>query len=553
MSLRIQDSYVVPEKTAEVARAVFPNGNIYLTLFDTFGSLFADPDFAALFPNNGQPALSPVRLMLILILQFMEGLSDRQAADAVRSRIDWKYLLCLELTDPGFDYSVLCEFRARLVEKGWEQKAFDKILAFAQSAGYLKKRGQQRTDSTHVIGAVRELNRLEMVGETLRHTLDSLTVVVPEWTRAHSQAEWLERYGHKVQNYRLPKSQTERDQYADQIGADGLNLLKAIFDPQSPQWLIEIPAVRILHKVWLQNYTWKTEDQLRWRQPEELPPATIAIYSPFDEEARFSTKRQTNWVGYKLHFSETCDEQLPRIITDVKTTLAPIADGEMTTPIHQALQAKDLLPKDHLVDTAYLDAELLVTSHETYGVNLVGPTRVDTGWQARQTEGGFSADNFVVDWERQQATCPGGKTSQYWQPAKDTHGNDTIHIRFSKKDCGHCPLHAQCTRSTPPRRTVTVRPHAQQLALQAAREREKTEAYKQLYAHRAGIEGTFSLGVRSFDLRRTRYLGLAKTHLQHLLIACAINLARLARWIQGDVPVQANATAFTRLFQPVSA
>jgi len=141
MSLQIQDSYTVPERTAEVARAVFPKGNLYLILFDTFGSLFADPDFAALFPDNGQPALSPVRLMLILILQFMEGLSDRQAADAVRSRIDWKYILFLELTDPGFDYSVLCEFRARLIKNGWEQKAFDKILAYAQTTGYLKKRG----------------------------------------------------------------------------------------------------------------------------------------------------------------------------------------------------------------------------------------------------------------------------------------------------------------------------------------------------------------------------------------------------------------------------
>lgn len=553
MSLRIQDSYTVSEKTAEVARAVFPNGNIYLTLSDTFGSLFADPEFAALFSNNGQPALSPVRLMLILILQFMEGLSDRQAADAVRSRIDWKYILCLELTDPGFDYSVLCEFRARLIEKGWEQKAFDKILAFAQSAGYLKKRGQQRTDSTHVVGAVRELNRLEMVGETLRHTLDSLAVVVPEWTREHSQAEWLERYGRKVQNYRLPKSQTERDQYADQIGADGLSLLKAIFDPGSPQWLIEIPAVRILHKVWIQNYTWKTEDQLRWRQPDELPPASIAIYSPFDEEARFSTKRGMNWVGYKAHLTETCEEQLPRIITAVQTTLAPIADGEMTTPIHAELQEKDLLPADHLVDTAYLDAELLVTSQETYEVNLVGPTRIDTGWQARQAEGGFAAENFAVDWERKQATCPGGKTSQFWLPAKDTRGNDTIHIRFSKKDCGVCPLHHQCTRSQPPRRTITVRPKPQQLALEAARAREKTEAFKKQYAHRAGIEGTISLGVRTFDLRRARYLGLAKTRLQHLLVACAINLTRLARWIQGEVPAQAHATAFTRLFHPVLA
>jgi transposase len=247
------------------------------------------------------------------------------------------------------------------------------------------------------------------------------------------------------------------------------------------------------------------------------------------------------------------DAQLPRIITEVQTTLAPIADGEMTTPIHTALQEKDLLPTDHLVDTAYLDAELLVNSQTTFGVNLVGPTRVDTGWQARQAEGGFAAENFAVDWERQQATCPGGKTSQFWLPAKDTRGNDTIHIRFSKKDCGVCPLHSQCTRSQPPHRTITVRPQPQQLALEAARAREKTEAFKKQYAHRAGIEGTLSLGVRSFDLRRTRHLGLAKTHLQHILVACAINLARLARWIHGEVPIQPRSTAFTRLFQAVPA
>ena len=196
---------------------------------------------------------------------------------------------------------------------------------------------------------------------------------------------------------------------------------------------------------------------------------------------------------------------------------------------------------------------MLVNSQTAYGVNLVGPTRIDTGWQARQAEGEFGAENFVVDWERQRATCPGGKTSQYWQPAKDTRGNDTIHIRFSKKNCGRCPLHPQCTRSQPPRRTVTVRPHAQRLALQAAREREKTESFKQQYAHRAGIEGTFSLGVRTFDLRRTRYLGLAKTHLQPILVACAINLARLARWIRGEVPSQVHATAFSRLFQVIPA
>ncbi|MDD1444275.1 transposase [Dolichospermum sp. ST_sed3] len=249
MSLQIQSNYKVPEKTAEIAWVIFPDGNLYMKLFDTFGSLFSDQDFAQLFPDNGQPAFSPVRLMLVLILQFIEGLSDRQAADAVRTRIDWKYLMCLEITDPGFNYSILSEFRTRLLENEWEQKQFDKLLVCIRDVGCIKKHGQQHTDSTIVLGAVRELNRLEMVGETMRHALDSLSVVTPDWLLVHVQPAWLDRYGSQVQNYRLPTSQEKRDALADQIGADGLVLLNAIWDVAAPVWLREVPAIRTLHAV----------------------------------------------------------------------------------------------------------------------------------------------------------------------------------------------------------------------------------------------------------------------------------------------------------------
>jgi transposase len=400
-----------------------------------------------------------------------------------------------------------------------------------------------------VLGAVRELNRLEMVGETLRHALDSLAVVAPDWFLVHTQPAWLDRYGNQVQSYRLPTGQEKRDALADQMGADGLALLTAIWEPAAPIWLREVPAIRTLHAVWIQNFTRREEDQLRWRQADELPPASLAINSLFDAEVRFSIKRQTRWIGYKVHLTETCDAQLPRLITEVKTTLAPIPDGQMATPIHEALQAKDLLPAVHLVDTGYLDAELLVTSQQSFGVNLVGPTMLDTGWQARQAQGRFAAEAFKVDWERQQATCPAEKTNQYWQPGLDSRGNPAIHIRFDKADCGVCPLKIQCTRSQPPRRTVTVRPQPQQLALQAARERETTEASKKQYAQRSGIEGTISLGVRAFDLRRTRFIGLAKTHLQHILIACGMNLMLLARWLNGETPAQPRLSAFARFYK----
>jgi transposase len=239
----------VPEETARVARAIFPKGHLSLRLADTFGSLFEDADFVELYPADGQPALSPVRLMLVLILQFAEGLSDRQAAEAVRTRIDWKYVLCLEITDAGFDYSVLSEFRARLVERAWEQKLFDQLLQHVKAHGLLQGQREQRTDSTHVLGATRDLSRLELVGETMRRVLNSLAIVAPDWTLAHSPAEWVERYSARLQDYRLPKGQAQREAYAEVIGADGLALLQALWEPATPSWMREIPAVRTLHRV----------------------------------------------------------------------------------------------------------------------------------------------------------------------------------------------------------------------------------------------------------------------------------------------------------------
>jgi transposase len=547
MSLKPQSAYTVPEDTRRVARAIFPNGNIYMRLYDTFGTVFQDSDFAALFAHDGQPALSPVRLIIVSILQFIEGLTDRQAADAVRTRIDWKYLLCLELTDPGFDHSVLSEFRTRLINGSAEGRLLTTLLTHFQAQGLVKARGKQRTDSTHVLGAIRAMTRLECVGETMRHALNSLAVVAPDWLRAHSQREWVERYGMRADDYHLPTSATQRIAYAEMVGADGSALLLAIYDPTAPIWLRQVPAVETLRRVWVQNYTWSEKDGVCWRQADNIPPAAVFISSPYDADARYATKRSTSWVGYKVHITETCDDDAPRLITNVETTSAPVADGAMTVAIHEALQEKGLLPADHLVDTGYLDAELLVASQEAYAVELVGPTRGDYHWQARQGRG-FAAQNFVIDWARKQATCPAGKTNSSWSPAVDKRTNPVIKIKFSRKDCGACPFQAQCTTSNPPRRTVTIRPEAQYKALQVAREREQTEAFTKKYARRAGVEGTVSQGVRTSGLRRSRYIGLAKTHLQHVLTACALNIVRVMRWLAGEPLARTRQSAFMKLY-----
>ena len=206
MSLQVSPIAPIPAETARVAHAAFPKGTLCLQIRDTLGPLYQDAQFVALFSPTGQPAEAPARLALVLILQFAESLSDRQAADAVRGRIDWKYALALELTDPGFDASVLSEFRTRLVQGGAEALLLEPLLQQLEAYDLLKARGTQRTDSTHILAAIRTLNRLELVGETMRYALNRLAVAAPGWLQAHLHPAWGERYSHRVENYRLPKT-----------------------------------------------------------------------------------------------------------------------------------------------------------------------------------------------------------------------------------------------------------------------------------------------------------------------------------------------------------
>src|SRR3954454_24181199 len=190
MSLRPQPTASIPEETQRVAHAAFPKGTLCLRIAEELGPLYGDAQFAALFPARGQPAASPARLATVSVLQYVEGLSDRQAADAVRGRIDWKYALGLELTDPGFDHTVLSEFRCRLINGQAEQQLLDSILERCRELELIRPRGRQRTDSTHVLAAVRVLNRLERVGETIRAALNDLAVMAPDWLQALAPPEW---------------------------------------------------------------------------------------------------------------------------------------------------------------------------------------------------------------------------------------------------------------------------------------------------------------------------------------------------------------------------
>ena len=381
MSLKPEGINPVPKKPLVLPMPP-TKGNVFMHMRDELGTIYEDESFAHLFSHTGQPAEAPWRLALVTIMQFVEGLSDRQAADAVRGRIDWKYALGLELADPGFDASVLSEFRTRLIEGQAEEQLLTAMLILFKERGWLKARGKQRTDSTHVLAKIRAINRLVCVGETLRHALNCLAIVAPDWLLAHSQPEWVDRYGVRMEDSRLPAGEAERQAWAQRVGQDGVSLLNALFDPEAPALVSGSAsggdfAARVGAELSVERR------QAGLARLGEHPACWLYISSPYDLDAHYSKKRTTSWVGFKVHLTETCEKDRPHLITHVETTTAPVSDDARTASIHEGLKQKELLPAQHLVDTGYVDAQLLHSSQQDYGIDLVGPTRADFKWQAQ--------------------------------------------------------------------------------------------------------------------------------------------------------------------------
>ena len=495
------------------------------------------------------------------VLQRAEKLTDRLAAGAVRTRLDWKYLLGLSLDDPGFDHTVLAEFRGKVAEAGLEQVALDALLGRLVSAGLVKAGGKQRTDSTHVVAAVAALNRLELAGESVRGAAEALAAAHPAWLEQRiCVPDWTRRYGTPMTAWRPPASQAKQDELAIAYARDGYALLEAVYDESSPAWLRELPAVDVLRWVLVQNYTrtitgnGREVIKRREKEPEGdgLPPGHARIASPYDTDARWGVKRDTFWLGYKLHVTETCDDEprcgcpgeggagrrghdkdcaapaFPNLITHVATTGATVTDNQMTSVIHDELAGKTLAPGRHYLDSGYLSAALLVSEAARHGIALIGPLLADTPAQARAGNGYARAD-FAVDYGSKTVTCPQGRTAASWTPCTQ-HGKDAIVATFSASDCGPCPARSLCTTSGKNRRQLTVPPRDLAQAQAAARAAENTIPFQADYARRAGVEGTMHQAT-SHGARRTRYRGLPKTSLDHVYMACALNLLRLhAYW-----------------------
>ncbi len=572
-----------PEPDPQVVAAVAAmyrgrrEGPLPVLVRDKLGEWLADEQFAGAYGTRGKPGWPPSRLALVTIFQEVEDLTDRQAAEAVRTRIDWKYALGLDLADPGFDHSVLSEFRGKVAAGGLEQVVLGALLERLAAEGLVKAGGKQRTDSTHVVAAVAALNRLELAGESVRAALEALTAARPGWVAQRiCVPDFARRYGTPMTSWRPPQSEARRQELAIAYARDGYALLEAVYDPSSPGWLRELPAVDVLRRVLVQNYTRIiTEDgreviRRREKEPDGdgLPHGHARIASPYDTDARWGVKREEFWLGYKLHVTETCDDApactcgqagaagqaaagsaggsgdareherehgkgcahlvFPNLITHVATTDATVTDHQMTGAICEDLAGKNLAPGRQYLDSGYLSAAVVVSALTTWGIALIGPLLADTSAQARAGKGYARAD-FAVDYDAKTVTCPQGKTSASWTPCAQ-HGKDAIVATFSAADCGACPVRSLCT--TGKRRQLTLLPRDLAEAQAAARAAEKTIPFQADYARRAGVEGTMHQAA-SHGARRARYRGLPKTRLDHMYMACALNLLRLEAFWTG--------------------
>ncbi|HEY1156927.1 MAG TPA: transposase, partial [Arthrobacter sp.] len=444
-----------------------------------------------------------------------------------------------------------------------EEKPLDLLLAALQERGLLAAGGKQRTDSTHVISAVRDVNRVELAGECVRAALEALAVAGPGWVRQVLEVPgWADRYELRVDSWRMPTSKTKQEELARVYGADGYALVEAVYAPFSPAWLRHLPAVDTLRVMLIQNYVRSTDRRgrqvIKRRQDlasggEGLPPGRYRLASPYDLDTRWAAKgSELMWNGYKVHISEICHPAAdthdipadtrstdastgpgpgttpPNLITNVATTDATVPDTAMTETIHQPLARRGLLPAEHYLDAGYSSAELIVQARELHQMALITPLRSDNSVQAR-TRNGYDRTAFTIDWDHRQVTCPQGQTSTSWTPCRRKE-QPMIVAAFPLSICRPCPVRALCTSAQRSGRHLTLHPRAIQKTLDAARTEQTTPTWRDKYVLRCGIEATIHQAVTVAGLRRARYRGIKKVHLEHIASAIAINLIRLNAW-----------------------
>ena len=528
MSLRPRSGEQVPSLTAQIARASNPGGTTAIWVRDRLDGLWHDEDFADWYPRDGRPGLSPAQLATVCVLRFLLGLSDRQAAEAVRCRIDFKYALAMELDDPGFHHSVLADFRERLTCGDRADPLLDLALARLKEAGLVRERTTQRTDSTHVLAAVRDLTRLELVTEAVRALLEEVARTASHLLTDLVDEDWGRRYGRPV---RLGKNPTRPKTRILAAGDDACRLLEHLHR-HGPGYRPG-PKAEALRQIVVQNYYRDAAGRLGWRTADDggLPPSASAVVSPYDTTARYVRHGHIiSWKGFAAHLTETCASGGVNVITDVATTSAATNDGQALPGIHTRLARRELLPAEHLVDGGYTSLVHLERAAREHQVTVSGPLPGNHTSHHRKNEG-FDRDDFHIDFDRREVTCPRGQVSQGWHgpyPTSSPTAAPLIVARFTKSQCQPCPDRPRCTTSGGGARNVGFPPRELRDLQVRVRAEQQTPEWKARYAVRSGVESTINEFAHGHSMRRCRYRGQPKAHLQHVLTAIAVNIERLS-------------------------
>jgi len=511
MSLQWRLNRKVPEDIATIGQALFAPENTYRQIGDRFDELFPDESvFAGMYDDRGRGAISPLLLALVTVFQMLEKVADRQAAQWVVSRLDWKYALHLSLDYAGFHFTDLSAFRQRLLEWDQERLVFDQVLQRLKGLGLIKQRGKVRTDSTHLLGVVERLSQLELVTESIRVALKAVLAAATEWATEKLPPSFRETYSKRQKEYGL--SVSEIGEKLMQAGQDGFWFLAQI-DQSTMELIQQLPEVTVLRTVLDQQFPAGSEG----------PPATgrpmgkEVIESPHEPQVRYGIKRGKGWLGYKVQATESCDKDYPHLVLDLEPTGALDNDSPELPKIQARLKAQQIMPGEQYVDQGYMSGKHLVKS-AAQGITLMGMPPADT-----QGPEGFRQTDFDIDEAEQQVTCPAGQSNRVWSVGKDGY----IGIRFDGKTCQQCDNFGKCTKS-PQGRSLTLHPY--RAALIERRAEAETDAYKKKLWLRSGIEGAISELMRGYEFRRVRYRGKEKLRLQAYFTAVAVNLKRTTRW-----------------------
>jgi transposase len=517
----------VPEDTLALGQRLFAPEKLYRQLGDRFDELMPREEvFGPLYAATGRKAISPLMLAIVVTFQMHERVPDREAAELVVSRIDWKYALHLPLGYTGFDYTDLHAFRERLERHGQERLVFDSLLERLLGLGLIRKRGKMRSDSTHLLGVVARLSQLELVAESLRLALLAALDSEGQWALEALPIAFQEAYNTRTSIYGLSDTQV-REKLA-KIGQDAFWFVGQV-QAHAPKKLGCLEQVKLLEEVLSQQYP----DGPEAGPLKKRPSGAKVIESPHEPQVRRGRKRDKEWNGYKLQVTESCDEDLPHLILDMQVGNALSSDSRELASIEQRLAHQGTLPSELLVDKGYMSGENIVRSQEQ-GIELVGIPLSDT-----QGPVGFKQADFSLDEETKQATCPAGVRASVWSERGSRRGKSSeILVRFPAQDCRVCSFFGRCTTSSQGRSLTLGR---YRLALEQQRKLAKSDDYRKRLHERAGIEATHSEAVRCHGLRQARYRGTGKVQLQASFTATAMNLKRVTRWWAQQIRQAAKA------------